>query len=104
MTMFLREAEVWMEIARRLATYPNSTEILGLCWEVKKMFLKGQIHDILRQTMDRRIKAHLRVFSSWSNYMDDPGVRDARILAALFLSYEAADEEHTTDVVLQYYS
>lgn len=90
----VKESQAWRDVARQVAERGESQ---GLC--VETYWLRSRFDRITREMeseMDARIGQHMALDPE--SRMDDRlrwvkcGVADVRVLAALFLSYEAADE------------
>jgi hypothetical protein len=91
--MIRKESAAWREVARVVAERGESN---GLCVETCYLRAAGVISWGLERQMDSRTRAHKYRDREWSGGMHwvEPGRATAplRVLAALFLALEAADE------------
>lgn len=87
----MKESAAWREIAERIAT--RGLIGIGLCREVHALYCRrvALITYDMSWRMYARIEEHL--FGRMCMDLDGADERDGRVLAALFLSLEAADEE-----------
>lgn len=95
MPRLLKESEAWLEIARRLEVGPSP---LYLCSNIGGLRDDRLIADGLAREMSNRVYDHLATphegANGWAFFRtDDDEARPVRVLAALFLSYEASEEE-----------
>lgn len=95
MTAMLRESEAWMIIAKR---FGERTPDDGLCEATGVLqYIEGLISLDMQSLMVERLEGHMRAMESprlmYAFYERDGDWHDLRCLAALFLSYEAAEDE-----------